>query len=139
MSKTLIVYWSGTGNTEKMAELIAQGASMAGAQVTTKSVTEVSPDIINEYDFVALGSPSMGVEVIEEDNMEPFVEAISGMVAEKNIALFGSYGWGDGEWMRSWEERMRGYHANIIGTAICNDAPQGEDADACVELGKKLA
>src|SRR5690606_2135886 len=104
MSKVLIIYWSGTGNTEKMAQLISQGAKSAGAEVELLNVALAEPDMVDDYDVIALGSPSMGVEVIEEEEMEPFVEDIKDKVSGKKIALFGSYDWGDGEWMRDWQE-----------------------------------
>lgn len=139
MSKILIVYWSGSGNTEKMAELIAQGALTAGAEVELKNVSYISPDIVDGYNIIALGSPAMGVEVIEEQEMEPFVESISTKINGKKIALFGSYGWGDGEWMRSWEDRMKNYGAQIVDTVIVNETPEGESEQECIGLGAKLA
>ncbi|HEY8390461.1 MAG TPA: flavodoxin [Clostridia bacterium] len=139
MSKILIVYWSGSGNTEKMAELIAQGALTAGAEVELKHVSLVSPDIVDGFNVIALGSPAMGVEVIEEQEMEPFVESISTKINGKKIALFGSYGWGDGEWMRSWEDRMKDYGAQIVDTVIVNETPEGESEQECIGLGAKLA
>ncbi|HEY8443517.1 MAG TPA: flavodoxin [Clostridia bacterium] len=139
MSKILIVYWSGTGNTEKMAELIGQGAASSGAQVDIKNVALATPDMIDNYDVVALGSPAMGVEVIEEDEMEPFVESIKDKVAGKKLALFGSYDWGDGEWMESWKERMTDYGAIVADTLIVHLTPEGESEQECVRLGEKLA
>lgn len=139
MSKVLIVYWSGTGNTEKMAELIAQGAKAGKAEVELKSVLLASPNIVDDYQLIALGSPSMGAEVIEEEDMEPFVESLKNKVQGKKIALFGSYGWGDGEWMRNWEDRMKDYGAEVIETVIANDAPEGESEQECISLGLKLS
>ncbi len=139
MAKLLIVYWSGTGNTEKMAELIAKGAKAGNADVELKSVSLVSPNIIDGYDVIALGSPSMGVEVIEEDEMEPFVQAIESKLSGKKIALFGSYGWGDGEWMRDWEERMKDCKAEVVGTVIAQDSPEGDSEQECISLGAKLS
>jgi flavodoxin short chain len=139
MSKVLIIYWSGTGNTEKMAQLISQGAKSAGAEVELLNVALAEPDMVDDYDVIALGSPSMGVEVIEEEEMEPFVEDIKDKVSGKKAALFGSYDWGDGEWMRNWKERMSEYGAQIIDTVIAREAPEGESAQECVNLGVKLA
>jgi flavodoxin I len=139
MANILIVYWSGTGNTEKMAELIAQGAKNSGAAVDIRNVALASPDMVDNYDVVALGSPAMGVEVIEEDEMEPFVESIKGKVAGKKLALFGSYDWGDGEWMESWKERMTDYGARVLDALIVHLAPEGESEQECLNLGAKLA
>ncbi|HEY8424252.1 MAG TPA: flavodoxin [Clostridia bacterium] len=139
MAKILIVYWSGTGNTEKMAELIAQGASQAGAQVDLKNVALASPEMLDDYEIAALGSPAMGVEVIEEEEMEPFVESIKDRVTGKKLALFGSYDWGDGEWLENWKERMTDYGAVVVDTLAVNLTPEGESAQRCVDLGRKLA
>ncbi|HEY8419703.1 MAG TPA: flavodoxin [Clostridia bacterium] len=139
MAKILIVFWSGTGNTEKMAELIAQGAKNSGATVDIRNVALASPELIDNFDAVALGSPAMGVEVIEEDEMEPFVESIKDKVSGKKLALFGSYDWGDGEWMESWKERMTDYGALVLDTLIVHLAPEGDSEQECINLGAKLA
>lgn len=140
MSKVNIIYWTGTGNTESMANLIAEGAKEKGADVNLINVSSASEADVKDADVVALGSPAMGAEVIEESEMEPFVESISGAVSGKKIALFGSYGWGDGEWMRSWVERMEGYDANLVNDGlIVNEAPEGESEEECKNLGKELA
>lgn len=140
MANVLIVYWSGTGNTEKMAELIAEGATSAGAAVTKKTVSEASPSEVQEYDVVVMGSPSMGAEVLEESEMEPFVEEVQGSLSGRKVGLFGSYDWGDGEWMRNWQERMQGNGAQLIADGlIVNLTPEGDDEEACRELGKKAA
>ena len=140
MSKVNIIYWTGTGNTESMANLIAEGAKEKGADVNLINVSSAGEADVKDADVVALGSPAMGAEVIEESEMEPFVESISGAVSGKKIALFGSYGWGDGEWMRSWVERMEGYGANLVNDGlIVNEAPEGESEEECKNLGKELA
>ena len=140
MNKILIVYWSGTGNTEQMADLVAEGASAAGAEVTKKTVADASPAEIADYDVLALGSPSMGAEVIEEQEMEPFVAAISAAIGGRKMGLFGSYDWGDGEWMRTWTERMSGDGAKVAGEGlIVHLTPEGDDTERCREYGKQLA
>lgn len=140
MSKVNIIYWTGTGNTESMANLIAEGAKEKGADVNLINVSSAGEADVKDADVVALGSPAMGAEVIEEAEMEPFVESISGAVSGKKIALFGSYGWGDGEWMRGWVERMEGYGANLVNDGlIVNEAPEGESEEECKNLGKELA
>jgi len=141
MSKVLVVYWSGTGNTEAMANAVAKGVQDAGAEVIMKSVSDADSSEIKDYDLIALGCPSMGAEVLEEDEMEPFVSEIEGLVSGKKIALFGSYGWGDGEWMRDWEERMKSAGAFLINDAgfICNDAPDESAVAECEDLGTMLA
>lgn len=140
MGKILITYWSGTGNTEKMAELITEGAKQGGATVECKNISQVGVEDALSYDVLAIGSPSMGDEVLEENEIEPFVEALSGKVKDKKIAIFGSYGWGDGLWMRNWAERMKGYEANLLDDGLMvHELPEGEAIDECKKYGERLA
>ncbi len=140
MAKISIVYWSGTGNTENMAQLIKEGAEGAGAEVAVCEVSDINPDDALGADIVVLGCPSMGDEVLEESEFEPFIEELEGKVSGKKIGLFGSYGWGDGQWMRDWEERMKSAGAVLISDyVIVQDAPEGDDAEACKALGKAAA
>lgn len=141
MSKISIVYWSQTGNTEEMAKAVAEGVESAGAEAELIEVGNASADALVAEKSFALGCPAMGSEVLEEAEMEPFVEELSGRVSGKNIALFGSYDWGDGTWMREWEDRMKEEGANIVGDegVICNLTPDEDGLAACRELGKKLA
>jgi flavodoxin short chain len=123
-----------------MSELIEKGASEAGAQVSRKPVSSAAADEIGEYDVLVLGSPSMGSEVIEESEMEPFVSSITPKISGRKAALFGSYGWGDGEWMRNWAESMKNAGVNLLDEGlIINEAPDGEKADQCVAYGAKIA
>ncbi len=134
-----IIYWSGTGNTQTMAELIAEGAQAAGAETVVQSVSDIAPEAALACDALALGCPSMGDEVLEEGEFEPFVAAIEGKLAGKKLALFGSYGWGDGQWMRDWTERMENAKAELVQESlIVNDAPQGDDTAKCQAFGKAL-
>lgn len=141
MSKINVVYWSGTGNTQAMAEAIAKGIADAGKEANCVSVSEASLDELKEQSVFALGCAAMGAEVLEETEMEPFVEEVEKFAAGKNIALFGSYGWGDGEWMRDWTERMKSAGANVVNGEglICQDAPDAEAVAQCEALGKQLA
>ncbi|MDD3402907.1 MAG: flavodoxin [Hespellia sp.] len=141
MNKVAIVYWSGTGNTENMANMLAEGAKAAGAEVQLRSVDAADAEELVSYEGFALGCPSMGAEELEESEMEPFVSSLKGKVQGKKVVLFGSYGWGDGEWMRNWAEQMQGAGAEIIGGEgiICNDAPDAEAEARLKEAGKILA
>lgn len=134
-----IIYWSGTGNTETMANLIKEGAQSTGATVSIKSVSEASTDDLN-CDVLALGCPSMGDEVLEESEFEPFIQSIKGDVSGKKIFLFGSYGWGDGQWMRDWEEKMKSSGAILVcDSLIVNEAPSGDSEQECKDCGVKIA
>lgn len=141
MSKIIVAYWSGTGNTQAMAEAVGKGIEDAGQNAEVVEVSKVSLAELKEANCFALGCPSMGAEVLEEDEMEPFVAEVEKFSTGKNIALFGSYGWGDGEWMRDWEERMKKAGALLVGDhgVIANEAPDSEKEAECVELGKLLA
>lgn len=132
--KTAVIYWSGTGNTEQMAAAIAEGAS-----AELFSVSDFSGNI-SEYDRIAFGCSAMGDEVLEESEFEPFFAAIESALNGKSIALFGSYGWGDGQWMRDWEERIKADGAVLIGDEglIVNESPSEEDLEKCRALGEML-
>lgn len=141
MAKIQVVYWSQTGNTAAMAEAIREGILEAGAEAEVVDVSVASLDVLKEAKVFALGCPAMGAEVLEEAEMEPFVEEVEKFAAGKVIGLFGSYGWGDGTWMRDWEDRMKAAGATVLGDegVICTDAPDEEAIAACKELGAKLA
>ena len=109
-----VVYWSGTGNTEAMANALAEGIREAGGEAVLQTADSVNAAELAKEDIFALGCPSMGAEELEESVMEPFVSELEGMVQGKKILLFGSYGWGDGEWMRNWEERMKNAGVELI-------------------------
>lgn len=139
MGKISIVYWSGTGNTKAMAELIQEGAQSAGAEVSLMNVSAADPSVL-EADIIALGCPSMGAEVLEESEFEPFIESIEGQVSGKRLALFGSYDWGDGEWMRDWTERMENAGAVLVAESlIVNNEPAGDAVQACKDFGAAMA
>lgn len=135
MKKVLIVYWSMTGNTEIMAKALAAGCE--GHEVTFQHVQE-NPSI-EGYDKYLFGCSSMGDEVLEETEFEPYFESIEGDLAGKSIALFGSYGWGDGLWMRDWEKRVKEKGADLFETGlIINDTPTSEDEQTCRDFAKRF-
>lgn len=139
MSKIAVVYWSGTGNTQAMAEAVGEGASQAGAEVTVFEAVDFSPEQMGAFDAVAFGCPSMGAEQLEESEFEPMFTECEPMLSGKKIALFGSYGWGDGEWMRNWEQTCIGDGAVLAcDSVICNEAPDEDEVEACKMLGKAL-
>ncbi len=135
MKKVLVVYWSGTGNTEAMANALVEGIE----EVIIKEVGDASVAEVEACEALALGCPSMGDEVLEEDMMEPFVESIKDVMKDKPLALFGSYGWGDGQWMRDWEERMKGYGVKLVADPVIVMGEPDDDAKAELkELGATL-
>ena len=141
MEKIDVVYWSMSGNTQAMAEAIAKGINDSGKEAVVQYVSEASVSELQDAKVFALGCPAMGAEVLEEGEMEPFVSEVEGIAAGKKIALFGSYGWGDGQWMRDWEERMSGCGAAIINGAglICHETPDDAMISECENLGKQIA
>ncbi len=141
MSKTAVIYWSGTGNTEAMADAVLEGAKSVNPETAYYTVSDISADDAALFDTLILGCPAMGAEVLEESEFEPFFAALESKLSGKNVALFGSYGWGDGEWMRSWEERVADAGAKLVGGEglIINEAPDDDGLDKCRELGKAAA
>ena len=139
MSKIAVVFWSGTGNTEAMADAVAEGAKGAGAEVSVFNVTDFSADKVDEFDAIAFGCPAMGAETLEDSEFEPVFNECEPKLNGKKIALFGSYGWGDGEWMRTWEDTCRGDGASVVSEpVICNEAPDDSALDECKALGAAL-
>ena len=140
MSKIAVVFWSGTGNTEAMADAVAEGAKGAGAEVSVFNVTDFSADKVDEFDAIAFGCPAMGAETLEDSEFEPVFNECEPKLNGKKIALFGSFGWGDGEWMRTWEETCNSAGAVLVAeSVICNDAPDDEATANCNALGAALA
>ena len=140
MKKTAVVYWSGTGNTEAMAEAVLTGMKDAGADAVLYTAAEFSPSKLSELDAVAFGCPAMGAEMLEESEFEPMFSDCKGSLAGKKVALFGSYGWGDGDWMRSWEDDCSASGIKLCCESVtCNETPDAQGLAACRLLGKLLA
>ncbi|HJD14209.1 MAG TPA: flavodoxin [Candidatus Ruminococcus avistercoris] len=141
MNEIVVVYWSGSGNTQMMAQAIGQGIEEEGKKAKVVYVDDITPDELKKASLFAMGCPAMGDEVLEEGSMEPFVEAVEGFAGGKTVALFGSYDWGDGAWMRDWENRMRDAGAFLLNDAglIVNNEPDEEGLAACRQLGRQMA
>ncbi|MCR5153645.1 MAG: flavodoxin [Lachnospiraceae bacterium] len=137
---TYVIYWSQTGNTEAMAEAVKKGINAAGGTAVVKTVDQASVDELASAASFALGCPAMGAEELEDAEMAPFVEEVCKIASGKKIGLFGSYGWGDGEWMRNWVDQMKAAGATIAcgEGVIANEAPDDEALAACEALGKAL-
>ena len=133
--KTAVIYWSGTGNTEAMANAVAEGAG-----VDALTISDFSGNIA-DFDVIAFGCPAMGAEVLEEDEFEPFFTGIESELSGKKVLLFGSYGWGDGEWMRNWADRVKAAGAALLGDEgyTANEAPTDDDLAKLKALGAELA
>ena len=141
MSKIAVIYWSMSGNTEAMANAIAEGAQGAGAEVDVKQVSDITVDQALEYDKLALGCPAMGAEVLEESEFEPFFTQMEGRLGGKKVALFGSYGWGDGQWMRDWQQRVDDANASLYHGEglIINETPDDDGLEQCRQFGAGFA
>ncbi|MDR2103852.1 MAG: flavodoxin [Treponema sp.] len=141
MKRVLIVYWSGTGNTQAMAESVAKGVSDGGGEAILKNAAGASAALVKDADSLAFGCPAMGAEILEESEMEPFIASLgSAEVGGKPLGLFGSYDWGDGQWMRDWVDRMKGLGAQLLGEGLITQLEPTEEALVkCYELGKSLA
>ena len=140
MKKIAVLYWSGTGNTEIMAKKIAEGALNNKTIVELMNIENASnKDIINS-DLIAIGCPAMGAEELEDSEMIPFIESIKDYVSNKKIALFGSYGWGDGTWINDWKIEMEGYGAIVVlDSLMINETPNEKDIVKCRLFGENLS
>lgn len=137
MKNIAIVYWSGTGNTKIMAESIQEGAGESAKLFTAE---EFTPAMVDEYDVLAFGCPSMGAEELEGDVFRPLWDEVLPKLSGKSVALFGSYGWGDGEWMRLWEEEANDAGIELAQPAlIVHETPDEEGMDECRTLGQNLS
>lgn len=134
-----IVYYSSTGNTKRMAELIAEGIEAAGKNAELLDVESITADDIVNEEIIILGCPASGAEVLEEEYMEPLVKSLNGKIDGKKVALFGTWGWGNGEWMTEWEERMKSYGANLISEGFTYQESPEDAADECRNFGKLIA
>ena len=141
MSKIAVVFWTGTGNTSTMATAVVEGIKEAGAEAELIAAADFGAAKVKEYDGIAFGCPAMGAEVLEEMEMEPFMCELEGSLAGKSVGLFGSYGWGDGQWMRDWEERCKAAGAAVVGGegVICQETPDDGAIASCRALGRALA
>ena len=141
MSKVAVVYWSGTGNTEAMASAVVDGVRESGAEAELFTASEFDASMLSSFDAVAFGCPSMGSEQLEDSEFEPFFAGIEGKLSGKKIALFGSYGWGDGEWMRQWQDRVTGDGVTLVNGEglIVNETPDDDALASCKALGEALA
>lgn len=140
MSKVAVVFWSGTGNTEAMANMVVSGAKAAGAEVTVYTASEFQAGLMDGYDAIAFGCPAMGSEELEESEFQPMFDECKAKLNRKKIGLFGSYSWAEGEWMRTWQAECEELGANLVmDGVICYDAPDSDAEANCETLGKKLA
>lgn len=136
-----VIYWSQTGNTEAMANAVAEGIRAAGQEAEVLQVSSVSAGDVANDERLALGCPAMGAEQLEESEFEPFLASIEGLLSGKKVALFGSWGWGNGEYMHEFESRVSAAGATVVNGAgvVCQEAPDGNALNECQELGKALA
>lgn len=140
MGKIAIVYWSGTGNTQAMAELVQEGVESAGGKAELFTAIDFSEGKAKEFTAFGFGCPSMGSEQLEDTEFEPMYESVKPELSGKPVVLFGSYGWGDGEWMRNWADDCEAAGCRLAADPVTvNGAPEGDDAEACKALGKALA
>ena len=140
MSKVAVVYWSQTGNTKLMAEAVLKGATDKGADASIFEANDFSPSKAAEFDAFAFGCPAMGAEELEDTEFEPMFSAVEGTLTGKKIVLFGSYGWGDGQWMRDWEDRCKNNGITLTAESVlANEAPDDAAIAACNALGEAIA
>ena len=139
MSKVAVVYWTGSGNTEAMAAAVAEGAETKGATVEQILAADFSLSAAEKYNAYAFGCPAMGAEELEDSEFQPMWDEVKGSLGDKKVVLFGSYGWGSGEWMDAWKEDAEEAGVNVIDSLIINEQPDGDGIAACQALGAQLA
>ena len=140
MSKVAVVYWSSTGNTDAMANAVADGIREKGGEAVLNTCEDFDGSKVAEYDAIAFGCPAMGDEVLEEDEFEPMFNSCETKLSGKKVGLFGSYGWGDGEWMHNWEDKCKEDGAVLVADGvICQEEPDDDAVENCKALGKALA
>ena len=139
MSNIAVVYWSDTGNTEAMANYVAEGIRAAGGNADVITADSFGPDKVSQYDAIAFGCPAMGDEILEDDIFEPMFSAVEGSLSGKRVGIFGSYDWGDGQWMRDWADRCRAAGAELANDGvIANLTPNDAEAEDCRNLGRLM-
>ena len=139
MKKTAVIYWSGTGNTEAMANAVLEGMTAAGADAKLLTVDQVNTAELNGYAAIAFGCPAMGSEELEYDEFQPMWDEVKETLGDKKVVLFGSYSWAEGEWMDNWKADADEAGVNVVDSTICYDAPDDEGETACKALGAELA
>ena len=139
MSKVAVVYWSGTGNTEAMADLVAQGVRAKGGTADIITAANFGADKLDAYDAFAFGCPAMGDEELEDMEFLPMYDEVEPLLTGRKVALFGSYDWNDGEWMELWEQRAEDAGLDVVDSVIAKDYPDDEASAECVRVGSLIA
>ena len=139
MSKVAVLYCTGSGNTEAMAAAVAKGAEAKGATVEQILAADFSLSAAEEYDAYAFGCPAMGAEELEDSEFQPMWDEVKGSLGDKKVVLFGSYGWGSGEWMDAWKEDAEETGVNVIDSLIINEQPDDDGIAVCQAVGAQLA
>ena len=134
-----IIYWSQTGNTEKIAELIKKGIELEGKSAKLVKVSDITVEYIKNEEIIIIGCPACGVETLDETEMEPFINSLQGEIDGKKVALFGSYGWGTGDWMEAWQERMQSYGGVLISDGLIVNEEEIDNNSEIIEFGKLIA
>lgn len=138
MSKFAVVFWSGTGNTEEMAKAVVEGINEKGGEGALVPCSDFSADSIGDYEAFAFGCPSSGAEVLEDGEFQPMWDGVKSALSGKKVVLFGSYGWGGGEWLENWKEEAEGAGITVADTFICNGGPGDDELASCKALGATL-
>lgn len=140
MEKIAIVYFSQTGNTETMAQLIEEGIKSVGKEVEVFTISDFTTDMVEDYDLIAIGSPATGTEQLDEYEFEPWYTDIKDKLTAKPVVLFGSHDWGDGEWMRTWHQDAVDAGINVVlDPLVVNLQPMDDEADRTRDYGVKIA
>lgn len=133
--KVSVIYASTTGNTEAMANAINEAVTSAGAETIFGTADSADAGSVAASDVILLGSPAMGDEILE-DTMEEFYTGLEGSLSGKKVGLFGSYDWGDGQWLRDWEDRARNAGADVSESLMVHLTPEADDIAKCQDWAK---
>lgn len=140
MANIAIVYWSGSGNTEAMAQAVEEGAKNAGAETTVSFVSDTNADDTASFDHIALGCPAMGNEELEEYEFEPFFGELLPKLKGKSVVIFGSYSWNQGDWIENWKQRLDEAGIDLVADPVkAYSYPDDETLELCRKLGEALA
>ncbi len=136
--KVNIVYWTGSGNTLMIADALYQGAEDGGHTVNSVYVNDMSAEDFAKADILCLGCPAMSGEDIEEYEFRPYYEDLKPYLEGKKVILFGSFDWGEGEWMQKWTAETKDVGADVIHSLAYQWTPEQEQLDEAYEIAKHL-
>lgn len=137
--KVSIAYYSETGNTQQLADILANSLSDLGAEVYKAAVSDVENEQFLSGDLLIFATPASGAEEIDQLEMQAFIDDIASQLSGRKIFLCGTYGWGDGEYMQAWSEAMQNLGCELVHEPfVCLEAPDEDAESKIAEIAKEL-